>query len=233
MSTFNLNNFNDLIKNANSILTCGPDCVKQKTALDLEQKYLAAQTNEKTAQYQVSDAAKNYVTFTQGESGYSEYLDNELGNQATSIANNYKTNFNNNINIIKDKINTFNSLFLNVTNVSDLYKKYKRENDLLEKKLKNKSSDIITNDRKTYYEEEGITKLKKYYYFFLLVYIVVLVIFLLACIFVNTTVSIFVRFFVLLILIFYPFILMLLFNTLKKMTHRIKDFIPSYAYRNI
>jgi uncharacterized membrane protein len=233
MSTFNLNNFNDLIKNANSVLSCGPDCVEQKTASDLKQKYLTAQTNEKTAQYQVSDAAKNYLTFTQGESGYNEYLDNDLGNKATSITNNYNTNFNNTINIIKDKINTFNSLFLNVKNVSDLYKKYKDENDFLENKLQNKSADIITNDRKTYYEEEGISKLKNYYYFFILIYIIILVIFTLACIFVNTTVSVFIRFIVLLILICYPFILFYVFESLKKMTHRIKDFIPSYAYRNI
>jgi hypothetical protein len=93
MSSFNLNNFNDLIKNANSILSCGPECVKQKTASELEQKYLAAQTNQKTAEYQVSDAAKNYVTFTQGESGYNEYLDKELGSKASSIANNYNANY--------------------------------------------------------------------------------------------------------------------------------------------
>ena len=233
MPSFNLNNFNDLIKSANSALSCGPTCQKQKTKNDLKNKYLAAKNNEKTAVYQVYDANKNYLTFTEGESGYNEYVDKELEKKGSDIADNYNTNFNKNINTITDKINTFNSLFLNVKNVGDLYKKYKNENDLLEKKINDQTSDIITNNRKTYYEEEGISKLNSFYYFFLIVYIIVVVIFALACIFVNTTVSILTRIIILILLIVYPIILMVVFDFIKKMVTRIKDYLPSYAYRNI
>lgn len=233
MPTFNLDNFNDLINNANNIISCGPDCMNQKTTTDLREKYLTAQNNEKTAQYQVFDATKNYVTFTQGESGYNDYLDNELGTKAEAISRDYNTKFSNSINLIKGKINTFNGLFLNVSNVSDLYKKYKSENDFLENKLKNQSADIITNDRKTYYEEEGIGKLHNYYYFLLLIYIFILVVFLLSSIFVTTSVSIFIRILVFCFLLIYPFLLMIIFNFIKNMINRIKDYLPSHAYRNI
>ena len=104
MPSFNLNNFNDLIKSANSALSCGPTCQKQKTKNDLKNKYLAAKNNEKTAVYQVYDANKNYLTFTEGESGYNEYVDKELEKKGSDIADNYNTNFNKNINTITDKI---------------------------------------------------------------------------------------------------------------------------------
>jgi len=233
MSSFNLDNFNDLIKNANSIISCGPDCVKEKTAAELKQEYETAQYNKNNSQYNVSTAAKNYITFTQGQSGYNDYLDQELSKKADTISNNYNTNFTNNINIIKNNINTFKSLFLNANNVSDLYEKYKHENDILENSLKNKSADIITNDRKTYYEEEGISKLDNYYKFFLWIYFFVVFIFLLSIIFVDTDVKLYTRILIFIVLVIYPFIIMFVFNFIKNVVNRIKDYIPSNAYRNI
>jgi hypothetical protein len=192
-----------------------------------------AQYNKNNSQYNVSTAAKNYITFTQGQSGYNDYLDQELSKKADTISNNYNTNFTNNINIIKNNINTFKSLFLNANNVSDLYEKYKHENDILENSLKNKSADIITNDRKTYYEEEGISKLDNYYKFFLWIYFFVVFIFLLSIIFVDTDVKLYTRILIFIVLVIYPFIIMFVFNFIKNVVNRIKDYIPSNAYRNI
>jgi hypothetical protein len=233
MSLFNVDNLNDLISNTNNIISCGPDCVKENTAAELKQKYEQAQYNQVNAEYNVSNSAKNYITYTEGESGYNEYLDEELGKKANKTANDYNKNFNNNAIIIENNINTFKSLFLNESNIRDLYVKYKNENDTLEQKLKNTSADIITNDRKSYYEEEGVSKLNNYYYFFIVIYILVLIVFLLATIFVNTTVSLFNRIIILILLIIYPFIIMFLFDFIKKIGSRIKNYIPSYAYRNI
>ncbi len=233
MSSFNFDNINELIQNTNNIISCGPDCMQQKKESELKQKYLDAINNKDTADYQISVAAKNYYTFSQGDSGYNTYLDKESESKADNIINDYKTNFSNNFDSISNKIDVYNSIFLNVNNVEDLFKKYEKDNKKLENNLKNKSSDIITNDRKTFYEEEGIKKLDFYYYFFAGVYIIILIIFFLAIIFVNSNTPLFKRVLIFLLLVIYPFFIMLLYNILKKMYNRVKDFVPSNAYRNI
>jgi Fe2+ transport system protein B len=56
----------------------------------------------------------------------------------------------------------------------DLYKKYKTENAELTDELKNKTNDVLTNDRKTYYEDQQNDTLNGYYYyFFMVVYLII------------------------------------------------------------
>jgi hypothetical protein len=233
MSLFDLNKFNDLINNVNKSISCGPSCVQQKTADQLKQKYIDAQTNKDTAEYQVFNAAKNYITYTQGEPGYTDYLEKQLTSKGDTIASTFNQNFINNSDIIKNNINTFKSLFINVSNVRDLYNKYKNENDKLEDDLINQSHDILTNDRKTYYEDQGINNLNTYYYFLIVIYFIIVTIFLLAIIFVNTTIKLSYRILILFVLIIYPFIIMFVFNLINDTINKIKDYIPSNAYRRI
>ena len=233
MSLFDFNKFNDLINNVNNSINCGPSCVEKNTVEQLKQKYLDAQTNQETADYQVFNAAKNYITYTEGEPGYNTYLEKTLTSKGNSIADTFNQNFINNSSIIKNNINTFKSLFINVNNVKDLYNKYKNDNDNLEDELKNKSHDILTNDRKSFYQDQGINNLNTYYTFLLVVYIVIVVVFLLAIIFVKTEVKLFYRILILISLIIYPFIIMFAFNTIKDTINTVKDYIPSNAYRRI
>ena len=167
---YDLNILNNLINNVNNVLLSSPESVKQQTSQDLKQKYLDAQTNIVKAPYELFDATKNYITFTQGTAGYDEYLDKELNKQAEKKVSNYQDNFTREKDKIKSSINNLQSVCINYTNINDLYEKYKKENILLETNLKTKSADIITNERKSYYENEGIssTKYLQRFYFYLL-----------------------------------------------------------------
>jgi hypothetical protein len=206
MSNFNLNNFNDLISQANQEIACGPSCQQNQTETQLRQNYLDAETNLESAPQQLFNAQKSYYTYTQGESGYNDFITNELQEKANTIANTYKNKIDGDIVTVKSKIETYQGLLVNFNNILDLYNKYKNENEMLENNLKNKSSDILTNDRKTYYEDQGIIKLNSFYYFLILIYAFFVVVFLLSIFLVKTNVKISIRIFILIIMIIYPFI---------------------------
>jgi hypothetical protein len=67
-------------------------------------------------------------------------------------------------------------LLLNFKNVVELYLNYKKENVHLIKDLKDETSDVLTNERKTYYADQKIDGLKSFYFYFLLTIYVICVI---------------------------------------------------------
>lgn len=78
LSNFNLTEFNNLMNLANETISCGPTCVQNKKTQELEKTYLDAEANMVSAPEQLFSAKKDFITFTQGESVYNEYIDNEL-----------------------------------------------------------------------------------------------------------------------------------------------------------
>jgi len=232
-TNFNINDFNNFLAQANESITCGPSCMEKEKSQQLEKNYLDAETNVASAPEQLFTAKKEYITYTQGESGYNEYIDKELQNKAETITSNYQTKFNNSINTIKTNIQIYDGLLINFNNVVDLYKKYKKENNDLEKKLKITSSDTLTNDRKNYYEDQGINRIKMYYYFLLFVYVFIVFVFLLSVFLVKTDVKLSIRLLILFLLIIYPFVCYWFFYFLQNFFVYIKGYFPNNVYRNL
>jgi hypothetical protein len=229
LSDFNINEFNNLIKTANETISCGPDCMNQRQTEQLQKTYLDAESNMVSAPQQFFSAEKEYITYTQGESGYNTHIENKLQSNADKIVTDFQNKFNENVNAAMTSIANYEGLLINFNNVIDLYKKYKKENIQLEKQLKNISSDILTNDRKSYYEDEGLKRLETYYYFFLFFYIFVLIVFILSIFLVKTNVKFITRIFILFLLIIYPFVSYWVVHFLYKIFDKIKDMIIKRA----
>lgn len=171
-----MSQFNTLISQASDAIMCNSECRNQREADNLKQKYLNSKTNLSSASNQVQVAQKNYVTFTQGDSGYNELVEDELQQKATQIADAFTEKFTVDSTAIKTQIDTYEGLLLNFNNVADLYLKYKKENVQLIKELKNETSDVLTNERKTFYADQKIGGLNGFYYYFLLTIYVICVI---------------------------------------------------------
>jgi len=172
----NHNDFNKLISQASEAIMCDTDCRRQKREENLKQKYLQSQVNLETAPRQMELAQKKYIKFTEGDDAYNEVVEGELKEKAQIIIENFYDNFEEEVNKIKTQIETYNGLLINITNVGDLYKKYKLENIELFNELKEETNDILTNERKTYYEEQNIDRLRFYYsYFMITVYVICLI----------------------------------------------------------
>jgi hypothetical protein len=227
----NLDKFNDLINKATEAVMCGPDCQKEKTANQLKQKYLNSKTNLKTAPSQVQEAAKNYFLYIKGESGYNEYLEQELTDKAEKIVDEFKNSFDGDVSALKTKVDSYNGLALNFANVCDLYNKYKAENDELEKELKDTVSDILTNDRKTFYEDQSIENLNYYYYFIRMIYIIVAIGFSISLFFVANQYSFITKIWIIILLSLYPFISTHLLSWVIQLYYAIVNALPKNMYR--
>ena len=130
-----MNNFNTLISQASDAIMCNSECRKQRESDKLKQIYLDSQTNLSSASNQVQVAQKNYVTFTQGDSGYNDLLDNQLEKKATQIADAFTEKFTADSAKVQTQIDTYEGLLLNVNNVADLYLKYNQPIFLLKHDL--------------------------------------------------------------------------------------------------
>ena len=171
-----MNKFNTLISQASDAVMCNSECRKQRETDKLKQNYLNSQTNLASASNQVQVAQKNYITFTQGISGYNDLRDSELQDKAQEIADKFTDFYNADSEKIKTQIDTYEGLLINFKNVAELYLKYKKENVQLMKDLKDETNDVLTNERKTYYEDQKIDGLKGFYFYILLaIYIICLI----------------------------------------------------------
>jgi len=233
-NNFNLNNFNSFIEKAKQAVMCDSNCQKQKTADDLKQKYLASQTNLASAPAQVDTAKKNYVTFTQGELSYNTEKEQELHKKAQIIISSFNDTFNKESQEIKQQIETYNGLSINFKNVVDLYFKYKEENDELNKNFKDNSSDVLTNERKTYYENQGIDTLKfVYHYILIIIYVIFVIGYIFTSFFYNSYLNWKMRFVILLILVFLPFVSSWLLAFIIRIIYKIYDLLPKNMHLSV
>ena len=149
-SQFQFNEFNNLVKNAASSASCGPDCKKQQQANILKQNYLDAQNNLNTAPLQLTNAEREYLLYTQGTIGYNKFIETKLSNEATKITNDLQNKFDNNYKETSNLVDLYNNILINYINVDELHKKYQNENKKLERRVQHKNSTAITTERKCY-----------------------------------------------------------------------------------
>lgn len=228
-----VNKFNEFLDNANNALSCDSKCQEQKNKNELKKKYLEAKTNLLSAPNQVETTYKNYLTYTQGDTAYNEYRENELQKKAETVVITFKTNFSDGIKKSKESYDTYSGLLLNFANIVELYKKLVKENVELTLAVKNKTSDVLTNDRKTYYEDQNIDNLNFYHTIILIIYIIFLIGFAVSIFLFPSSSSRASLLGILVFFIIYPFICVRIF----KFVYHIKDIImgifPKDVYSDI
>ena len=170
---FNIDKFNALVSQASDSLTCNSECQQQRQAESLKKAYEDSQANLASAASQEQQAEKNYVVFTQGQTVYDNLINNQLQSKSSELSNEFTQNFNNEVIQIQSQIDNYNGTLINFRNIVDLYIHYKNKNYELFNDLKDTTSDVLTNERKTYYEDQNINNLKLVYFYFLLVVYVI------------------------------------------------------------
>lgn len=232
MSQFDMSNFNALVNQASDSIMCNSDCQQQRESDKLKQIYLNAQTKIVSAPSELQVAEKNYVTFTQGEPAYNEMQEKEIRYKAKLIADETTQKFNEEATKIKTQIEIYNGLFLNYTNVVDLYEKYKRENAELLIELKDETNDVLTNERKTYYEDQQIDSLKFYYYYFLVtVYIICVMSFGIFSLMYPSQSTTTTKIVIFILLIALPFISTFILGKIIYLIYELYNLLPKNAYR--
>ena len=223
-NNFDLNKFNSFLNSAAETIACGPECQKQKKADQLKDNYLNAESNLALAEPQFQIAKQNYYTYVSGQSGYNDMIEQEYTQKADIIAQKFKENYDEEIAKIKSEFN--------FRKVVDLYTNYKKENDLLFKKLKDESNDVLTNERKTYYEDQQNDVLNVYYYYFLIViYCIVVICFFIFSLIYPSSIDWKIRVFLGLLFVILPFISTFIFGKIIQIVYWLHSLLPKNVYK--
>lgn len=230
---YNLDKFNSLIEQASQAISCGKECQEEKTMSELREKYERAQFNRINADHIERIAEKQYITYAEGEEGYDEYITKVLNTKANQIAQNIRGFFMKNIQELKEKINDYDNLNANYSNIEELHEKYRDENGELFVDLKQKYSDVITNNRKTYYEDQSIDTLQNIYYILLFIYITGVIVFVVSLFLYPTNRSIGQNIILFIIMALYPFVSLYIFQRLYELYNFIVSLLPKNVYKNL
>jgi len=173
------NKINEMLAQSHQSLMCGPGtaCEKIKKTEDLQQKYLAAQTNIQSASYEEQEAEKEFYTYTQGDAAYNSMKAKRLQAEAEKKTNEIHASFNDNSATATELNDTLSTLTSNFQHVTELYQDYLKENAVLREKIKAFGNEVVTSDRKTYYETQNYDILKTWYYIWRWIYFILLVVF--------------------------------------------------------
>ena len=232
MSNLDLNKFNSFLEKATQAISCNSDCQKEKVKEQLKDKYLSAKKNLILANPEYQLAKKNYYTYVSGKNVYNEMIENELTQTADLIVQTFKEKYADEISKIKSQLDTYNGILINLRNVVDLHKKYKRENLYFYKQLKENTNDILTNERKTYYEDQGISSLNAYYYYILwLVYIIVILCLIIFTVIYPTQTSLYKKILLIIVFVILPFISTWLLSKIIYIINLVFNFFPKNVYK--
>lgn len=227
---------NTYVENSAEQLRCGPDCQALEATQTLKEKYEAAKTNVASAPGEYEIAKKNYFTYIMGQSGYDEYIRNNL----TAQSNNIETNINAAINPLilemKDLNDTYKTSYSSYTYLSKLDKKYNDQINDLEKNIEEAAvttGDVTTNDRKTYYEKQNYDKLRGFYKFSLWIYYVLLLVFTVLLFVMNRTMGIVKKIIFIVFFFIYPFFATDITLWIIRIFYNFTQLFPSNVYTKI
>jgi hypothetical protein len=224
---------NNLLQRSNNQLTCGPDCQSQQKASQLQQAYIDAKNNMLSAPYQLKEAQKNYISYTEGDASYNTLIKNEFTTEAENQKKIMQTEFYKAVQNANAENNIYESLYENYNNITELLKKYTSDNIILSKKLEQNKDDTITNDRKIYYENQQYQIILGRYTILKWIYIILVIVFAALLFIKNTSYSITVKIFLIIIFIAYPFIInhiiLYIINSLK----HLYNMLPASIYNKM
>lgn len=223
---------NALIAQSNNALMCGPSCQREKQLSDLEEKYVGAKNNVRSAPTQLETAKKNYYLALEGQSGYNKMVLDTATKDAKKEINVLQTKFNETYKNVESLIVTHDSLTTNLNYMNALSQEYAVENIKMAKVLKKIRGDIITNDRKTYYEQQNVDHLEWWYNWFKILYIIFLIFLIIAVLLkVQGWIK---KIFIILIFVLYPVFITPLVKYILKLIHSILSAIlPKDVYLTI
>ena len=223
----------DLIKNANSALQCGPTCQKLKKREELKQKYIDAQTNVISAPDHLRQAQKNYFLYSFGTAEYDDVISKELNSKVDKIASIMQKEFDQNVENAENLTATYETLDNQNEYMIDLKSKYIKENALLTLKIKDITTDIVTNDRKTYYQEQNMDRVDGWIRLYIAVYIILISILLICILLVNSKYSFKVKILIFIMFLLYPFVSKYIIIMIVGGLKNVSELFPKNIYKDL
>ena len=229
------NQINQLLAQSSQSLLCGPgtECDRTQKTENLQQKYLAAQTNIQSAPYQEEQAEKAYYTYTQGDAAYNAMKAKRLQETAEKKANEIQVSFNENSAKAIELNDTLSSLTKNYQHVTELYQTYVEENAILGQKIQSYRTDVVTSDRKTYYENQNYDIIKTWYSIWRWIYFILLIVFGVGIFLSKSGYSIWAKLGLFALFALYPYVIDYVVLYLLKAGANLGSIIPKNVYTTL
>jgi hypothetical protein len=227
---------NTYIENSAEQLRCGPDCQALEATQQLKEKYEAAKTNLESAPGQYQTAKKNYYTYIMGQTGYDEYIKNNLTAQSNNIETNINTVINPLILEMKNLNDSYKTTYSSYTYLRKLDEKYNDEIDELKQNIQEAAvttGDVTTNDRKTFYEKQNYDALISYYKFSLWVFYLLLIVFTFLLFAMNRSIGIVKKLLFIVFFFFFPFFSTDITLWIIRIFYNFTELLPSNVYTKI
>lgn len=231
-NNLNITRFNNFISQATDLLSCDDTCQRNKQEATLKESVLNAEINLATAPTQVETSNKEYITYSQGEAAYNNYIINKLTVEAEKNAQSFSTDFNRAAESTKTFINTYYGITQNVDHLQEYYNALLKENKVMTLQLKNKFSDVVTNDRRTFYEDQKIESLYFYYEIMIFIYFIACVSFAISSVLRPSIIGRKTQFIMLIFFLIYPFVCTRFFLFLGTIYDNVVSLLPKNVYKN-
>jgi len=222
-----------LLEKSSLAMTCGPDCQREKVLGELNQKYVDARANVKTAPLTMEQTKKNYYVFKEGRPYYDNMLESELTVKSDKIGKEMSDNFNEELSNAKSLNNILSTSTINSSNTFELYDEYVLKNEVLKKQIIDSKADILTNDRKTYYETQEYDSVQKWHTRFLWMYYILVGVFLLGVLLSPTQMSKMTLFIFFGLMVAYPFIIDKIVQTIWGFITTLLGYLPTNVYNSL
>lgn len=226
-------NYNEMILAAREKNSCDEHCQFRKKAKSLREKCMEAKKYESVDEEKAIIACKKYYVFTHGKEAWMKHREEELLHKVNKIILKLKEKIGSEAKEILHKLETYDGLYSNIWNVSDLYKTLLHDNIALKKNIKIEHSDILTSDRKTEYEDEEINRLKNYYFIILCVYVILVIVFLISIFAISSQFNLTIKTGMFVALCLLPLLIPHILSRAVYIGHKIYDIIPKNVSLNI
>jgi hypothetical protein len=167
-------------------------------------------------------------------SNYYQKMEEKLINSdANKIVQELSSKFNEQLDNTKTLFAYYSSSVENTNNTLELYNEYLAKNKNMETKVKDSTSDILTNDRKTLYETEAHEKLDTWNKVFKWLYGVLVFMVIISLYFTEMDLSLWKKILIGIIVIVYPIIIGYILNTIYQKYKNVKSTLPKNVYNNL
>jgi len=227
-----LSSYNNLITAQTNAAICDASCQYDASLNALYQAMENAKTNEIKAPYEYEQAEEAYYAFL-GQSMPNNFQDQKYIEKYNTLKEEYKTRFDESFYKDTQLNDNYNTMYINTNNSYELYLDLLNTNEKLREQLNMTASTIFTNDRKSVYENQGLKTVQFHGKILFIFRILFVIFFIFAIFYFKTTLSIYWKIFLIILVILQPLIGRLIMFLLNKIYNVVKQILPKNVYLSL
>ena len=224
-----LTNLQDVMTAQKNAAICDASCQYDASLNALYKAMENARLNELKAPYEYEQAEEAYYAFL-GQSMSNNYQEQQYIEKYNVLMEQYKTKFDETFYKDYQSNENYNTMYINTNNSYELYLDVLKTNETLRKQFNITASNIFTNDRKSMYENQVLKTVQFHGKILFIIHILFIIFFIFAIFYFKTTLSIYSKIGLIILIILQPMIARLIMFLVNKIYNNVKQLLPKNVY---